>query len=77
MCDIVLTLIPSCFFSKLFKENNYKTDYVFDWNKVGPTRYLLSFFKNVPLFGREVTIDDFQLTPKREPRSDSGYADGQ
>lgn len=39
-----------CFFSKLFKENNYKTDYVFDWNK---------------------------LTPKREPRSDSGYADGQ
>jgi len=36
-----------CFFSRVFKEQNYKTDYVFDWNK---------------------------LTPKREPRQDSGYA---
>lgn len=37
-----------CIFNKHFKEH-FKTDYVFDWNK---------------------------LTPKRDPRSDSGYAEG-
>lgn len=36
------------YFRKLFQDNNYKTDYVFDWNK---------------------------LTPKRDPRVDSGYAE--